>query len=476
MKHVFSLGWLLAVAALPAARAQDLVNNGATISLSGGAALSVSGALQNASGTLDLSSGPNEVYVGGNLLNASGATLTPGTASTVTLNGPAAQQLSLNGAQLRNLTVSNPGGTVSLPANSNADIAGTLTLSGGMVTTDPSSTLRLLDGATLVGEQSGRYVKGNLAAVRNSVPAGMATVFPNSFTITPTTATTSLTVTRRAGLTLSQVSYGTSASGNRGIDRIWSTSAPVKGTVQLSWLIDNDLGLSNFAQSQVWGRAAAPVAGSGWARISPAQNAAGTRTATGTAPASGLSFFTVSTADSPLPVTLVDFGARREGSLVRLSWRTAQELNNDYFVVEVSPDGWAFRPVGSPVPGQGTTNTPTDYAFTDPNLLTYATALVYYRLRQVDTDGTASYSPVRTIALTAAATGLALYPNPASTGATLTGTRPGTVVQMYDALGRAVTAATADATGTATLALPFGLATGVYVVRAGDKALRLTVE
>jgi hypothetical protein len=145
-------------------------------------------------------------------------------------------------------------------------------------------------------------------------------------------------------------------------------------------------------------------------------------------------------------------------------------------VAEVSSDGRAFRPVGQPVPGQGTSSTPTEYALTDPNLLNYATDLVYYRLRQVDTDGTASYSPVRTIALTAAASGLAMFPNPASIGATLTGARPGMVVQVCDAVGRMVTSATADASGTATLVLPTGLPTGVYVVRAGGAGLRLAVE
>jgi hypothetical protein len=56
------------------------------------------------------------------------------------------------------------------------------------------------------------------------------------------------------------------------------------------------------------------------------------------------------------------------------------------------------------------------------------------------------------------------------------GAQPGAIVTVYDALGRPVTTATADAAGTAALALPAGLATGVYVVRAGAKALRLTVE
>ena len=97
----------------------------------------------------------------------------------------------------------------------------------------------------------------------------------------------------------------------------------------------------------------------------------------------------------------------------------------------------------------------------------------------VDVDGTFAYSPVRSVALggQAATARLALFPNPAQAGtATLTGALPGTLVSVYDALGRKVTSATADAAGTAVLVLPAGLPVGVYVVRAGSKALRLTVE
>jgi hypothetical protein len=69
-----------------------------------------------------------------------------------------------------------------------------------------------------------------------------------------------------------------------------------------------------------------------------------------------------------------------------------------------------------------------------------------------------------------------LYPNPARGLVTLAGSMPGAAVQVLDALGRVVLSATADATGTAKLALPVRQASGVYVVRAGQQALRLTVE
>ena len=74
----------------------------------------------------------------------------------------------------------------------------------------------------------------------------------------------------------------------------------------------------------------------------------------------------------------------------------------------------------------------------------------------------------------AAAPGLSLYPNPAPGAAQLCGATPGAAVQVLDALGRRVATTQADATGTAHL--PAGLHPGVYVVRTGSSALRLTVE
>jgi PKD repeat protein len=79
-------------------------------------------------------------------------------------------------------------------------------------------------------------------------------------------------------------------------------------------------------------------------------------------------------------------------------------------------------------------------------------------------------------ATSATTSALAVYPNPTAGAATLTGATPCASVTVLDAVGRVVLAATADATGTAALALPAELPSGVYVVRAGQQAVRLTVE
>jgi len=156
-----------------------------------------------------------------------------------------------------------------------------------------------------------------------------------------------------------------------------------------------------------------------------------------------------------------------------LKWATASEKNNDYLEVEASADGRTFQSIGR-LAGQGTTTQAHDYQLVDPAIAHYAASLAYYRLRQVDLNGPFTYSPVRVVAVGPSA--LALFPNPTTGAATLVGTAPGAAVTVFDAVGRLALSATADAVGTTPLALPEGLAAGVYLVRTGTTALRLTVE
>lgn len=174
-------------------------------------------------------------------------------------------------------------------------------------------------------------------------------------------------------------------------------------------------------------------------------------------------------------MTLVAFSTTASSpTAVRLTWATVSEVNSKAFEVERSPDRVAFSKLGT-LAAAGTSATPHAYAFTDVALPTGGSR-VYYRLRQVNQEGTAHHSVVRPVALAGASAGPALYSNPAHGAATLAGAVPGAAVTVSDALGRPVATATADAAGTARLALPQGLAAGVYLVRTGTKALRLTVE
>ncbi len=93
---------------------------------------------------------------------------------------------------------------------------------------------------------------------------------------------------------------------------------------------------------------------------------------------------------TPMPVELISFKGAVQGNNAKLTWATAQEVNNDKFVVERSQDGKVFAAIGE-VKGHGNSSTRLDYSFTDTNP---AAGTNYYRLRQLDIDGTEDFSKV----------------------------------------------------------------------------------
>ena len=167
----------------------------------------------------------------------------------------------------------------------------------------------------------------------------------------------------------------------------------------------------------------------------------------------------------PLPVELVAFVAEAQGQAARLNWSTASEKNSARFEVERSAAGRRFGRIGE-VAAQGSSTTAVAYSYLDREAVQVA-VLVYYRLRQVDQDGTFSYSPVRSVAFKQLAPAFDLYPNPALAAITLDLTRvpAGTFhLTVVDGLGRTVRQLEVMGATTRTLDLS-ELAIGTYLVR-----------
>ena len=179
-------------------------------------------------------------------------------------------------------------------------------------------------------------------------------------------------------------------------------------------------------------------------------------------------FAVVRSNNAVLPVEWLDFTARHQGGgVVRLDWTTALEENNAGFEVERSADGRTFQTIGW-VPGQ---NEGSHYEYLD-RALPVAAPVLYYRLRQLDTDGQQNYSAVRSVVLERA-TSYTLFPNPATGAVTLrTPTPPASAgtVRVVDVLGRTVwERPLAAAAATWTLDL-HELARGTYLVEVTDGA------
>ena len=185
-----------------------------------------------------------------------------------------------------------------------------------------------------------------------------------------------------------------------------------------------------------------------------------------------------------LPVELTRFEGLQDGSSVNLSWSTASEKNNAGFSIErqvgygtvfdLSPDQWGALGF---VTGTGTTNASTEYSYRDASLPNSGTR-VFYRLKQIDFDGTFAYSDIVSIDLSTP-NQFALhgnYPNPFNPSTTITYDIPvesHVELSIYDAQGRHIQDVVSKPQKAGRYSVKFeaeNLVTGMYLyrLRAGD--------
>jgi hypothetical protein len=114
----------------------------------------------------------------------------------------------------------------------------------------------------------------------------------------------------------------------------------------------------------------------------------------------------------PLPVTLYTFTAVQRDFDVVLEWGTASELNNYGFEVEVSQDSRQFRKIGTVESNAVNSQIIQRYSFRESGIREAGTR--YYRLRQLDLDGTATYSAIKAVVFNKFNVISSAYPNPFS--------------------------------------------------------------
>lgn len=142
-----------------------------------------------------------------------------------------------------------------------------------------------------------------------------------------------------------------------------------------------------------------------------------------------------------LPVELASFSAKSLAGKIYLEWNTATETNNKGFEIERKEDAGAWRMVGYKQ-GNGTKSEQSKYTFTD-DISKLNVKSVSYRLKQIDFDGTFTYSSEKLIDA-AAPSDFVLnqnYPNPFNPATSIEYGLPfesSVRVSIYDALGQVV--------------------------------------
>lgn len=496
-RWLLTLGPLLGLAG--AAHAQSY-NTGTTSNV--GSLYHAGGFTNTATGSFaNTGSSANAAYAGTGTAFANAGSYTATAGATDQFVGPAgaAGPQTLAGTTaptFYNLALANGSGQVfSLTNTAGVDVANTLTLSNGQTTTTttPAGAIRLGSAAPAVAGTLGAtagYVDGyvgkagttsflyplgasNQNATSADNPANGAVIYspislssPGGTTLryVATTAPSNTSFTPGDAQPLATVS-------SKEYYPMGLAGAPAGSTITMPYTNFGTSGTSYVGNPATLTIAAFNSSTGRWENLSSsATNSTGSGAVTVTLNKALSTTYTAlalasTTASNPLPVTLTAFTATRRGADALLEWGTASELNSAYFEVQASLDGLAWRALGK-VMAAGTSTASHRYAFTDPSLSHYGVPLLYYRLHQVDQDGTGTYSPVRTVAM-GTEWQVAAYPNPSAGPLTLQLTTPeaGSVrLTLLDATGRTVLQRQFSAqAGTQTLPLE-ALPAGSYVL------------
>ncbi len=116
-------------------------------------------------------------------------------------------------------------------------------------------------------------------------------------------------------------------------------------------------------------------------------------------------------AANAMPVTWISFDGKMTTNEVLLNWKTAGEQQNYAFEIERSSNAKSFEKIGI-IKGNGSTNQANSYTFIDQQPFKN---ISYYRLKQIDFDGSFSYSRIVAVIDPNTANedpAIVIYPNP----------------------------------------------------------------
>jgi len=175
--------------------------------------------------------------------------------------------------------------------------------------------------------------------------------------------------------------------------------------------------------------------------------------------------------NSPLPVEVSSVTGECDNGIVKLSWMTQSEINNHYYRVERSLDGYQYESIGT-VTGSGNSSIGMTYNFSDenPDENEY-----YYRIVQVDFNGRESL--VKTILVSCKGVDSLeiseMFPNPANSELTVSIMSPKNndiIMMIYDASGKLIISKNVSVIeGVNTVIIPVeNYSNGMYLVKVYD--------
>jgi len=362
----------------------------------------------------------------GNIQNSGARTFNTG--ANYIYNGSSAQSTG-NGlpATVNNLTIDNSSGVT---LSQNVAITNSLTLNNGILNTS-SNNISFSTSATAPTETATKYILGNAVMQSRDLGTGGISDFLGLSISSGSGQLNGLTFTRNTG---TAKNFGT----NQSITCSWDITGTINAerTLTLKWFdtFDNGKLFSETNLGQLW---KSTDNGTTWTPQGNPVNVSGNNPRSLSVNVSSFSSWTASDNLSPLPVRLASLNASAKLRDVKLSWSTAEEINNSGFDVERKTVNGEWHKAGF-VHGN---NKPSTYEFTDKNL---TTGKYHYRLKQIDFNGNFEYHNLDGIVEIGVPSKFDLsqnYPNPFNPVTKINFDLPksGNVsIKVYDMLGKEV--------------------------------------
>lgn len=456
------------------------------------------------SGTIDLAdnnTGVTTINVSGNFTQT-GGTITetataPSAASTVNFNGSAMQQISQSGATIVRGSVSNTNYPRFVFNNSNGFTLNTdvevpaITLTNGRVTTG-SNTLNVYetDASAIIGGNNASHINGKIgrrvattSTLNLEMPVGKAgNCRPILLQVTQANATPTYYVAEQFESTARNI-FNTLPDSVVWVSDVRyfrvqkSTGVGVDARITLRYAIDDVI-----AEKTGITICKSNASYTAWDKIRNLTTDADGCVPTGLGEwdceilsdvFNTFSDFTLgsSNTNNLLPVRLLYFAGKINNSDVLLDWKTASESNSSHFIVERSTNGKDFREVGR-VAASGNSNSPKSYQLLDAGAAAKKVPRLYYRLRQVDLDGTQEFSRLVVVILAPSESLTAdAYPNPFDEQVSINISVQGVEnaqVEVTDITGKTITKqiiGLSNGSYNGLLNMPTQLSAGVYLMK-----------
>ncbi len=324
-------------------------------------------------------------------------------------------------------------------------ISETLTLTDGVLLSSGSSLLTFLDGSSVSGGSDDSFIQGLMRKIGNTAftfqvgdnskwaPIAIANLTGDAatefFAEYHHNAYVDISNFRSPDpngvlTNVSTIEYWT-------LDQAGTASS---ADVTLHWKNQSESGITDYADLEIAHYNTATMEWENYGQDNIQMTDPGSITVSGVSNFSPFTFG--STGSNPLPVELISFDYESAGNGINLLWTTATELNNDLFEIERSLDGKKFNKIGI-VEGYGNSTSRIEYEYLDTNPYLGG---AYYRLKQIDFDGTYSYS--KSINVINNSGSFAVFPNPALNGtlnvALNTGAEGIITIKLIDARGSIV--------------------------------------